>query len=58
MLRFTPPSLGRWRSQLSGGGRIGPLDYLSMAEQMGANVVLNKPVALNVLNQKIIDLIC
>lgn len=30
---------------VSGGGRVGATDYLSMAKSMGAKAALNKPVA-------------
>ena len=42
---------------ISGGGRIGPEDYLSMALQMGANRAFSKPVRLEALVSAVGELI-
>ena len=39
---------------ISGGGRIGPKDYLEMAERLGASRTMRKPIP----RQELLDTVC
>ena len=38
---------------ISGGGKAGPANYLSIAETLGANAVFSKPFSINVFLEKV-----
>jgi len=42
---------------MSGGGRIGPMDYLDTAKYIGASTTLAKPFTRNELSQAVSDLL-
>ena len=43
---------------ISGGGRIGPTDYLHMAKMLGAKRTLTKPIERNDLVKAVKELLC
>ena len=42
---------------ISGGGKVGPTNYLSIAETMGAEAVFTKPFSIKALVEKVEELL-
>lgn len=42
---------------ISGGGKAGPANYLSIAEALGADAVFSKPFSLNIFKEKVDEIL-